>query len=106
MTRAESNVRKYASYLRGKLPPLLPVRVYFRDRMDDEGLCVCNYTGDRPTSFSIFIRRQGFRAMLDILMHEWAHALAWSHDECAEDHDAAWGIAHARVYRYVIEGYE
>jgi len=44
--------------------------------------------------------------MLDILMHEWAHALAWSHDECAEDHDASWGIAHARVYRYVVEGYE
>jgi hypothetical protein len=44
--------------------------------------------------------------MLDLLIHEWAHALAWSHDECAEDHDAAWGIAHARVYRYVIEGHE
>lgn len=41
--------------------------------------------------------------MLDALMHEWAHALSWVDDECGEDHDAAWGIAHATVYRY-LEG--
>lgn len=37
-------------------------------------------------------------------MHEWAHALSWVADECGEDHDAAWGIAHATVYRYLEDG--
>jgi predicted SprT family Zn-dependent metalloprotease len=102
----ERELRRYVRLLRDKLPPLLPVRVYLRDELEDEGQCHLITKGNRPSSFSIYIRRQGFRAMLEILSHEWAHALAWSHDECGEDHDASWGIAYARVYRYVIEGYE
>jgi hypothetical protein len=101
----DQEIRRYVRLLRDKLPPLLPVRVYLRDYLDDEGQCHLITKQGRPSSFSIYIRRQRFRGMLDVLMHEWAHALTWSEDECAEDHDAAWGIAHARVYRYVVEGY-
>lgn len=44
---------------------------------------------------------------IDVLIHEWAHALAWNHrlDACSTDeafnklaHDAAWGVAYAEVY--------
>ena len=52
----------------------------------------------------------------DVLLHEWAHALAWTHslDKLvaaaeidqerfeAESHDAAWGCAFARVWRLFV----
>lgn len=100
----ELEIRKTAAYLRKVLPPLLPIRVYIRDNLEDEGVCQLNTKRGRPTSFSIYLKKhKAFQPMLDALMHEWAHALSWVDDECGEDHDAAWGIAHATVYRY-LEG--
>ncbi len=55
---------------------------------------------------------------IEVLCHEWAHALAWNYalDRLANDpdldpaefarasHDEAWGCAYARVWRAYLEG--
>lgn len=39
-----------------------------------------------------------------ILMHEWAHALAWHpNHRSVEDHGPEWGVAHARIWQGVVE---
>lgn len=40
----------------------------------------------------------------DMLIHEWAHCLAWSADNTSlEDHGPSWGVAYAACYRAIIE---
>ena len=34
---------------------------------------------------------------IDILMHEWAHILAW---DVEQDHGPEWGLAYSRVYQF------
>lgn len=44
--------------------------------------------------------------LVDSLMHEWAHAMAWpgvGDEHALEAHDAAWGVAYARCYQTVVE---
>lgn len=45
---------------------------------------------------------------MDVILHEWAHALAWNDllDNAKTDddfnklaHDASWGVAYSRVYQ-------
>ncbi len=45
--------------------------------------------------------RQSMRDILDILIHEWAHAMVWDASEGAEfrGHGPLWGVAYARCYR-------
>jgi hypothetical protein len=43
---------------------------------------------------------------LDLLIHEYAHALSWTHASDAKDtrwpdHGPLWGVAYARVYQVV-----
>jgi hypothetical protein len=87
--------------LRERFPPLLPVRVYrrhFSDRFGDTGL-VFGPDG-RPHHFVIRIHSGLSAALADhFLVHEWGHAVAWREGhETVEDHDAEWGISHARIY--------
>lgn len=40
-----------------------------------------------------------------VLLHEFAHALAWEMDAEPYDHGSAWGVVHARVWRtWMLEG--
>ena len=64
---------------------------------------------DRPQGAAIYSRKEGrvvyiardlsYEGQLDALIHEWAHHLAPHND--SEDHDDAWGVAYARLYRKV-----
>jgi len=38
---------------------------------------------------------------IDVLLHEWAHALAWGKD--ADIHGPNWGKAYSKVYRMFLE---
>lgn len=100
----ESKIRSYARTLRLRCRPLLPVRVYFRSSLQgDDGVCSLNYSGERPTSFSIYIKRQSLAAMTDALVHEWAHCLSWQEGEDEpDDHCAVFGIMEARCYRALL----
>jgi hypothetical protein len=41
--------------------------------------------------------------LIDILVHEWAHILAW--DAPGDEHGGAWGRAYSRVYRIYLKEY-
>lgn len=49
--------------------------------------------------------RQPLHAMLDTLIHEWAHAMVWNASKRAEDaaHGPIWGVAWARCYRVLLK---
>lgn len=104
----EKAIRSMAAFVRKEIPPLLPFRVYIRDaeKMPKgcglvDGLCVLN-EGKSP-SFSIYIARGTLKEMVDVLVHEIGHAKSWS-SEIEDDHNAAWGIASAQIYR-ALEGW-
>ena len=44
---------------------------------------------------------------LEVLAHEWAHAMTWEleHDRC-QSHSAYWGVAYAEAYRAVFNPQE
>ena len=96
--------------LRNMLPPAFPVVVRAGD-LEPGTLGACHRTDDR------FVIRLAApldeQQAIDILLHEWAHALAWSHTmdrlvempdlEQAEferlSHDGAWGLGYAQVWQ-------
>lgn len=99
--------RRYGSFLRllkTKLPAAYPVCVRRKSiHRHLEGRC---WKHGRQFFIEIDHRLDENKAM-DVLAHEWAHALAWNHrlDTARTDeafnklsHDAAWGVAYAEVY--------
>ena len=69
-----------------------------------EGLC---YKQGKKFVISVERSLNEARAM-DVVLHEWAHALAWNDllDNAKTDdefnklaHDASWGVAYSRVYQ-------
>jgi hypothetical protein len=74
--------------------------------MVDDGHCVRK--GD---TFCIKVNKSLPESqMIDTLLHEWAHALAWNHIHDKSDcddfqqkvHDASWGVAYSAVYRTML----
>lgn len=110
--------RAYLRGLREECSPVLPVRVRLLKGPGND-MAQCCLAGDRE-SFVITIyesvrARKSKRTwethklhrieILDALIHEWAHALAWheGHDDL-EHHDALWGVAYSRCYQAVVPG--
>ena len=95
---AFGTVKNAARVLRRVVPADLPIRVR-RLAMKDAGDCDLRpATEARPKHYEIRICTSLTEsAAVLILLHEWAHALAW-HKE-GSDHGPEWGIAYARVYR-------
>jgi hypothetical protein len=48
--------------------------------------------------------RQPMHAIVETLIHEWAHAMVWDASQREEDdqHGPLWGVAQARAYRAVL----
>lgn len=103
MDSSEKQIRAMASVLRRQCRPLLPVRVYFRSKLEGgaQGECVLSYRKGRPKCFSVFIKRASLDSMVDALVHEWAHAISWTDGEMVDpnDHDATFGVQQARCWR-------
>lgn len=106
--------RRALHALRLECHPLLPVRVRLLSGPSKH----CGHTalaldeaGFNITVFRSVIdcgrpRPMTRLELIDTLVHEWAHALAWPGvpDEFTLDrHDAAWGVAYARCYQTVVE---
>ena len=96
--------------LRGLLPAAFPIIVRSA-RLPSDTLGCCHRTDER------FVIRLADRLSqpeaVEVLLHEWAHALSWNHalDKLAEapdldrdafedaSHDGAWGLAYAKTWR-------
>lgn len=90
--------------LRERCPTLVPTQVQRSRTLDpgDLGYCEAVFDADgRLVRFRIRVRAGlCMELQIQVLMHEWAHALTWTAEhETVDDHDEAWGLALSRVYR-------
>ncbi len=108
------NVRKRKSYrkllreLREICPPLVPVRTRRRKLKDCMGYTSLTHSseGDElPLYFVITLDIDlSWEATWQLLVHEWAHCLAWRQDHAnVTDHGAEFGLAYAQVWGDVVE---
>jgi hypothetical protein len=68
------------------------------------GTCDFDATYGKVGRFEIRINRAAsFALRLDVLIHEWAHALTWFGSPLIDDHSEEWGCAYARIYRALCE---
>lgn len=95
--------RSLLKLLKQECPVAFPVTVRRVVLSKLEGRC---WKQGKKFHIQIDKRLDQGRAM-DVLVHEWAHALAWNHRLDAADtdeafnklaHDAAWGVAYSEVY--------
>jgi len=99
--------RQMVAKLRREAPPLLPARVFVREKiagrlLGSTSLVTCDR--GKPLRFVIEVRRSSTDMMRDTLLHEWAHALTWSVGEQTHtDHSDPWALAYGRCYRIIVE---
>lgn len=97
--------RTLVTSLKKHAPPAYPISVKRKAlRNKTEGVC-----WKHGKKFFIVVERAlGESRAIDVLLHEWAHALAWNDllDNAKTDdefnklaHDASWGVAYSRVYQ-------
>lgn len=94
--------KEVVKVLRREIPPAFPIRVIRTRLKEDAGDCLL-----KDGRFIIRIdTRLGQDAAVLILLHEWAHALAWDAPGWLpgeEDHHPAWGMAYSRVYEVWLD---
>ena len=97
--------REAVKFLRTHLPPAYPVRVLLTNvEEDDAGNCDLTGKGNKKVFVIRISRSLAYDAAILVLLHEYAHCLAWTYDHSTvEDHAAEWGLAYSRVYRCWFE---
>lgn len=99
-------LRDWTRHLRQELPPVLPVEVRRAKLRREDGDCTLLRRED-GSPYRIRIRidsRLGMHAAFHVLLHEWAHALAWTTESPrVEDHGPEWGLAMARIWTAICE---
>lgn len=100
----DDQVRRLARRLRRLVPPVLPVRLYLRDRVVDSngkrcaGSAAMAGAGPRWTHFVVEVERGDLEVMERVLIHEWAHCLSWEEGELADKpHGRLFQIARRRI---------
>lgn len=89
--------------LREEIPPAFPVsvrRVALKNQAGDCELKEMARKGKKQKRFVIRISKfLDDQTAILVLLHEWAHALAWTWEhDTVDDHGAEWGLAYARTY--------
>lgn len=96
-------LRETLKLLRETEPALVPVRVRRRPLKTCWGQCTLVCKGGRPFYFTISIdSRIPEPLIVETLIHEWAHAVAWQEGRAVDDHGPEWGVAYARLYQQAI----
>lgn len=108
MTRKKdvnSRFKSDVKFLKAQLPPLLPTRVYRRKLSDCLGYTELKFKDGAPHHFVIAVCSTiSWEAAWQVLIHEWAHALAWTDGhETVCDHGPEWALALSRVYQESVE---
>jgi hypothetical protein len=112
-----AHFRRYTAALREEQAPVLPVKVAVisrPSRIHGQAKLVENARG-APIGFLVNVYRRvpkwgtsKFRAateqeLVDALIHEWAHCLAWNNSHLTlSDHDELFGVAYARCYNSIV----
>ncbi len=91
--------RQVVRFLKENCPADMPVKVR-RVKVPDDRFGDCGKNDDH---YLIRIcRKVKEDHAIEILLHEWAHTLAW-HKCSSEDHCNEWGKAYSRVYRLFLK---
>jgi len=92
-------IKKTIQTLSEDVPLDLPVRVTRPKGLEEWGSC------ERLESPDRFLIRIGAELSEEwavaILVHEWAHAKAWTEDALVECHGPEWGLAYSRCYQAI-----
>ena len=90
LNREKVRIEKAFRQLRRQLPTFYPVRIRWA-RMDAaKGLC--NFDRRRRQFLITFNPESHPAQWTDLLIHEYAHTLAWTHEKL-DDHGPMWGVA-------------
>ena len=102
--RAEKIWRRSLHLLRVEHPPGAPVFVSRRPLKDAWATCYYMPVRHRLV-ITVDPRVEDINIMLQLLVHEWAHAVSWFDEGTApgRDHGPAWGVAHAACYTTVFD---
>lgn len=108
---ARGRLKQVELWLRANYPVVLPVRVQVRKLVNSEdGLPIDGFFHRVGERFSICVAPNPLHMMIDTLLHEWAHMLAWSPtvEEMGVEHPDEWGLWDARLRRafYDEEGWK
>jgi hypothetical protein len=105
MVTTRKYINKVSRFLRDAVPPAWPVRTRQIAVKDPREFGSCSFVDDGAESHFLIHLRKGMDddLILFILVHEWAHAVAWTgvRQDYIEDHDAEWGVAYARCWKAV-----
>lgn len=72
----------------------------FSDELEQFNITICL----KYKTKSGRIRRLTHNEVIDTLIHEWAHAMAWTPAHpSVTDHAPEWGLAYSKCYQAVIE---
>jgi hypothetical protein len=99
-----SHTARVLAALRAQLPCPHPVRVRMRHMKKDIGQCSLVERSKSGCSFEIVLcYKLGPTLEWHALVHEWAHAFAWTTEHPdLDDHGPLWGVAYAEVYRVAV----
>lgn len=92
-TSKRERLRQIEQWLRLRFPTPIPTRV--RVERVRGALGDCGLIRDRLV-VRVDSRLDGYQSAA-VLIHEWAHAMAWGRERV--DHDRAWSDRYGRVYR-------
>ena len=102
--------RALVKHLRSQHPAILPVKCVMRSRSRSESMGTCRLSrsnNGQPLRFVIEVIEADvpWSYLRLIVLHEWAHALAWSEEshDIVRDHGPEWALAYARLYQSSIE---
>jgi hypothetical protein len=100
-------MKKYKSFwdtakmLKKELPTPYPVHIR-RLTTPKDIYGDCRFKGD---SYLIRVRKDlNELVSIDVLLHEYSHAMAWDQDE--DPHGDNWGIAYSQAYRKLLEHWD
>lgn len=102
--RITKKLRQALRELRSLEPTLVPVVVRRLPMEDCWGLCNLRKSkSGKPKRFEITIDTSiPAPFVVDTLIHEWAHAVAWQEGKAVDDHGPEWAIAFSRIYQQMV----
>ena len=103
------NLHRWVAALRKRFPLPFPLRVRFKRLPDHYGYA--DLLGEEDGKYFVIVLDAALseQLALQFLAHEYAHCLRWDFrheygDANWHGHDAAWGVHHAEVYRFIFDG--
>jgi len=77
------------------------IRVRVSSRIDEDTYGTCFHDAEKGTITIRINKSLSLVAQLDVLMHEWAHAMLLGIPEEFDKHGPLWGVCYARCYNVI-----